>query len=196
MAYQLSFKYLSLRMHFISRLLSSFREEVIIVTVFQQTWVKCHWSDLISRRPVVWPRVEYRYWSSFSTWLSRVRAVISLGMRISHVDKEYLHSVHTGTWFDLTSHVESMQKGGWERSPSVRVQQPHTAASSSAGSVIFTQQLDSGSVHFLEIIRLMGKQCSNLNTGTFQEVVVSGGINSNTEFSFCLQASQSRRLHN
>jgi len=107
--------------------------------------------------------------------------------------KEHLH---TGNWFDVTSpaHVEGVQRGGWPRSPSLRVWQPHTAASSSAGSVILTQLLVTGFVRLLEMVRLIGKQCANENTGTFQEVVVSGGVNSNTEFSFYLQAWQSRRL--
>lgn len=65
---------------------------------------------------------------------------------------------------------------------------------SSAGSVILTQLLDPGFVHLLEIFRLIGKQCANENTRTFQDVVVSGGISAKMEFSFYLQALQNRRL--
>lgn len=66
---------------------------------------------------------------------------------------------------------------------------------SSAGSVILTQLLDPGFVHLLEIFTLIGKQCANENTRTFQEVVVSGGISAKMEFSFYLQALQNRLPH-
>lgn len=173
---------------------SSFRKEVSIVTAFVQSWSKCHWSDLRSSRPVVQPRVESRSWSSLSAWLSKVNAFIRVGQVIWM--KGHLHRAHSRTGFDLASlaHVEGVKRGRWPRSPSLRVWQHHTAASSSAGSVILIQPLHPGFLHLLETVRLIGKQCGNENTGTFQEVVVSGGIISNVEFSFCLQAWQSRRL--
>lgn len=69
-----------------------------------------------------------------------------------------------------------------------------TAASSSAGRVTLTQMFDPDTVLLLEILRLIQMHGVNENTGTFQEVLVSGGINSNTGFSFYLNAWQNRRL--